>query len=181
MLSTKIEKKIIKKLIKSTSDYKLVKGHDFYKMIIEPENEVTITLIDCWTIGGIPDVVIDFENDDDIGKLTINIESGKYHRRFEINVLGKDLVEGSLEDIDKCRINFRTNNKIGKLIVNQIICTEDLYSDYGNQDGYDPCKIYVTYNSKKYKDIKLCGNMEMETKKYECEHDGVTYSLSVLI
>lgn len=178
MLSEKTELKIIKKLVKSDSKCTYTKFENYYKITIAPLNRVTINIVDDAVIEGIPQIIIDFENDNMIDVLTINIKSGKYHLKGE--TVGCTLVT-DYDDIDSNQVYFRTNNKIGKLIIQQKIHTENIYSYYGNQDGFNPCAIHITYESKKYKNISLKGNLDVTSGKHKCDFDDENYNLFVMI
>lgn len=176
MLLTKNELKIIKQLVQSTSKCEYTKFADHYKITIVPSENVEISIIDDSVSEIIPCIIIDFENDAKIESLTININSGKFHDKGEI--IG-DQIDN--DDFHKNNVNFRTNNKINKLIVQQKICTENIYSYYGNQDGFNPCTISIVYDRKKYKNIRLAGQLDVENGEYECHYDKKIYSLSVEI
>lgn len=203
MLTPEIEKEIIDQLVKSTTARNLIKkdtreyvdddyyatldknneeifridDDHYYEVRLETASEVTITLTDDFVIEGTPSIIIDFVNDTEIEVLTINIESGKYHEKGEY-VGGAH--RGDL-DIDTPCINFRTNNKIRKLIVNQIMCTENIYSYRRNQDGHNPREIYVKYNPTKYNDICIVGASSVKTGEYTCISNREKYDLSVML
>jgi hypothetical protein len=178
MLSKKNELKIIKTLVKSNSKCTYTKLENCYKITIEPKSNVEINIVDDSVTEGVPQIIIDFENDNAIDILTINIKSGKYHLKGEI--VGQVLTNEDA-DIDSNQVRFRTNNKIGKVIVQQEMCTENIYSYYGNQDGFNPCTIFVTYEPKKYKNVSLKGNLDITSGKYKCDYNHKTYNLLVMI
>lgn len=178
MLSKKTELKIIKKLVKSNSECTYTRFENYYKITIEPLNCVTINIVDDSVTEGVPQIIIDFKNDNIIDVLTINIKSGKYHKKGEI--VGQEFANEDA-DIDSNQVRIRTNNKIDKLIIRQKTCTENIYSYYGNQDGFNPCTVFVTYEPKKYKNISLQGNLDITTGKYKCDYDDETYGLLVMI
>lgn len=181
MLSKKTELKIVKKIVKTNSEciYKRLKDEEddiYYKVIITPAKNVIITIVDDFVIEGTPCVVIDFENDTKIDTLTIIFQCGKYHEKKE--VIGENLVD-ERDGVDKIDVYFRTNNKIGKLIVKQKMCTFDIYSDRGNQDGYLAGTYSVTYMHNKCWDLDIHKANRVSCENYRCVYDGKTYGTSV--
>lgn len=175
MLSVVDELNVLKKLVKSIPSGKFIKFNNYYKYIIIPEQNVDIMLIDDTVIGGIPAIIIEFETDDKVELLTINVHSGKYHKKG--SVVGDDI--GECENCENSDVYFVTNNKVDKLIVKQQLCTENIYSYYGNQDGFNPCTIEIEYNPKQYKDVTLKGNMNVSTKSGLCHYNGKIYKLCI--
>lgn len=179
MLSQKDELKIIKKLIKSSSKLKYTKHKKYYKILVEAENEIVINIVDDIVIDDVRQIIIDFDSNDDINCLKININSGKYHKKDKI--IGTKFVGDDYEIELHPSIRFQTNNKIRKLIVNQNILTENIYSYYGNQDGFSASNIIVNFKPNKYTKFEFNGNFNMHSGKHECDYDGDTYDLLIML
>lgn len=171
-----VELNVLNKLVKSKPDGKFVKFDHYYKYIIIPSKTVEITMIDDMVIDGDWTIIVEFETDTKVDLLTINVHSGKYHKNGE--VVGENM--GECENCENSKVYFLTNNKVGKLVVNQKFCTENIYSYYGNQDGFNPCTINIEYNAHLYKNFEFNGNLSISTcKESQCPYTNNIYKLFI--
>ena len=126
---------------------------------ITPSSKMEIIIVDDNVIE-IDEIFITFENDNLIDELIITIKSGKYHNGDEI--IGYDDLH---QDFDRPRITLYSHNPINNLIVCQKICTENIYSYYGNQDGFNAGTISIEYDVNKYKKFKFSGQLKVESQE----------------
>lgn len=94
------------------------------------------------------------ESNGSLESLDIIIKSGKYHDKG----FGLD----SITDADNVKITFKCNNIIKRLNITQKLCTEDIYSYYGNQDGYAVGEINIKYNIQMINEIQFNGTMNIK-------------------
>ncbi len=155
---------IVKKLIKSKFIYDWFKCNDKISVVLYTMPKMKITIVDDFVIEDMPDIVITFKDDNVIEHLTIIVKSGKYHNKNEIIGYDDDLHT----DFDKCRLTVECHNTVNNLIVQQKMCTENIYSYYGNQDGFSTGNISIEYDVNKYKKIRCSGQMSVESQ--ECSN-----------
>ena|SRR5579872_910437 len=158
----KKEIEIIKKLVRSESAIEYCKTEDDnYIIKILPTNKIEIIIVDDSVIEELAHSIIIFENDDDvIDELSIIIESGKYHNTNDDYLIGSELYPDDA-CYDNNTFTLFCNNQINKLSISQILCTEHIYSYYGNQDGFNPTDIFITYNTNKYRNIEFSGKLNI--------------------
>lgn len=99
-----------------------------------------------------------------IDNLDIIINSGEYHNKDDNLTSLRFNDSDSDDEIDNNKFTFECNNIINQIKIEQKIKTEDLYSYYGNQDGFLPATISVVYNSDKYKKLSLSGKLCVASK-----------------
>lgn len=145
--------------------------HSTYRCDSEQDVHITITseydtklIIYDDNAYHISRIFIKTDNKDIIDRLEIVVKSGSHHN--EDVMIGNDLIDTDDSDdylsFDKPRVTIKFTNTIRNIIIQQEMCTEHIYSYYGNQDGFNPGEIIVKYDTSFYKSIKAKGNISLE-------------------
>lgn len=163
MLTLEEELKVVGLLVQSDNIVHINKKtfmHDvsYFVVTLTVSDTTNMTIIDDSSIKLSHEILIEFTSNEDINKLNIRLKAGKYHNKGDI--VGTILNIENFDDLefDNNRITLRCNNNINELTLYQKLCTEDIYSYYGNQDGFNSSLLLIRYNSEKYKNISVDSN-----------------------
>lgn len=174
MLSPDNELEVIKQLVISDSILAYEKQERKYVITIKVSPTIELTIVDDLVIDCIPPIMIHFENNTDIEELNIKIHSGYQHNPG--HTIGLELMQDHFYSAESPTVTLESHNNIKKLTVCQEMGTEDIYSYYGNQDGFSPCQIIIKYDSE-YKEVICDGQIKLSATKDV--NDGYSLIISI--
>jgi hypothetical protein len=143
-------------------------NQDHNRILIIPilkNDEITITIKDEVIYGIIPDIHININSPKELEKMTINIVSGSIHGTTSTFLAVDDSPDA---DIGSVKLRLIVESKIKRLCIIQTIETENIYSYYGNQDGFDPCELNIAMNHDMIGSYHIKGRGNIVSIKEKC-------------